>query len=240
MLRTAFDGSRRRRIYLFRHGDVSYVDERGNRVADSTAVPLTDWGREQAALTGKALATIPFDRAVTSAFPRSVETAELILQGRGLGIERNASFVEVRSDNAHRDRITDLNEIAYAFRDAAEPGARYAGGDRFEEVYARVATALEALIAEEAWDTLALVAHGGVNRLVLGWAFGTGLAAFPAIDQNTCCFNIVDVDTHPETNAIMRKTVRAMNVTAYDMAKEGNHLLSLEQIATRLRAKADA
>lgn len=66
MLRTAFDGSRRRRIYLFRHGDVSYVDDRGNRVADSTRVPLTDWGREQASLTGKALAKIPFDRAESS------------------------------------------------------------------------------------------------------------------------------------------------------------------------------
>lgn len=240
MLRTAFDGSRRRRIYLFRHGDVSYVDDNGVRVADSTAVPLTQWGREQATMTGKALAAIPFDRAVASSFPRSVETAELILQERCIDIEQNPAFVEFQGNPDHRSAISDLNEIAYSFKDAAVPGARYVGGDSFEEVNARVIAALELLIAEDKWETLALVAHGGINRLVLGWAFGTGLHVFPAIDQNTCCFNIVDVDMHPETNAVVRKMVRAMNVTAYDLAKEGSHLLSLEQIATRLKKKAPA
>lgn len=240
MLRTAFDGSRRRRIYLFRHGDVSYVDDQGNRVADSTAVPLTDWGREQATLTGKALSNIPFDRAVASSFPRSVQTAELILQGRGVAVEQNAHFVEFQGNPDHRTAITDLNEIAYSFKDAAVPGARYVGGDSFEEVNARVVAALEQVLAEPEWETLALVAHGGINRLVLGWAFGTGLASFSAMDQHTCCFNIIDVDVHPETHDVVRKTVRTMNVTAYDMAKEGNHLLSLEQIATRLRKKVPA
>lgn len=240
MLRTAFDGSRRRRIYLFRHGDVSYVDDQGNRVADSTIVPLTAWGREQATLTGQALANIPFDRAVVSSFPRSVETAELILQGRDIAIEQNPAFVEFQGDSAFRTAISDLNEIAYSFKDAALPGARYVGGDSFEEVNARVIAALELVLAEPRWETLALVAHGGINRLVLGWAFGTGLHAFPAIDQNTCCFNVIDVDVHPETNAVVRKMVRAMNVTAYDLAKEGNHLMSLEQIAARLQKKVPA
>lgn len=240
MLRTAFDGSRRRRIYLFRHGDVSYVDDRGNRVADSTAVPLTPWGREQAEMTGKALANIPFDRAVASAFPRSVETAEIILAGRNLPVERHDDFVEFQSDASYRDKILDLNDIAYSFRDAHLPGARYNGGDSFEEVNARVVAALERLIAEPEWDTLALVAHGGINRLVIGWAFGTGLQTFAAIDQNTCCLNVIDFDEHPETRTIVRKSVRAMNIAVYDVVKEGNHLQSLEQIAMRLRAKADA
>ncbi|GMV61350.1 MAG: hypothetical protein AMXMBFR74_05190 [Parvibaculum sp.] len=237
MLRTAFDGSRRRRIYLFRHGDVSYVDDMGNRVADPAAVPLTDWGREQASLTGKALAKIPFDRAVSSSFPRSLETARLVLEGRGLEIEPLDHFVELRGDPTFREQITDLNDIAYSFRDAHVPGARYNGGDSFEDVNARVVSALETVIAEPEWDTLALVAHGGINRLVIGWALGTGLSTFAALDQNTACVNVIDFDEHPETRAIVRKTLRALNVTVYDLVKEGNHLLSLEQIASRLKVK---
>lgn len=240
MLRTAFDGSRRRRIYLFRHGDVSYVDDMGNRVADPAAVPLTDWGREQASLTGKALAKIPFDRAVSSSFPRSLETARLILEGRGLEIEPLDHFVELRGGSAFRNAITDLNDIAYSFRDAHVPGARYNGGDSFAEVNARVVSALETVIAEPEWDTLALVAHGGINRLVIGWALGTGLSTFAALDQNTACVNVIDFDEHPETRAIVRKTLRTLNVTVYDLVKEGNHLLSLEQIAARLKVKEAA
>ncbi len=237
MLRTAFDGSRRRRIYLFRHGDVSYVDDKGNRVADASAVPLTDWGREQASLTGKALAKIPFDRAVSSSFPRSLETARLILEGRGLEIEPRDHFVELRGDPAFRDAITDLNDIAYSFRNAHVPGARYNGGDSFEDVNARVVTALEKVIVEPEWETLALVAHGGINRLVIGWALGTGLSTFAALDQNTACVNVIDFDEHPETRTVVRKTLRALNVTVYDLVKEGNHLFSLEQIAARLKVK---
>ena len=132
-LRTAFDGSRRRRIYLFRHGDVSYVDDAGNRVADPKTVPLTEWGREQATRTGQALANIPFDRAVASSYPRSQETAGLILEGRGLEVEPHDRFVEFNGDPAFRNAVTDLNEIAYSFRHAHVPGARYNGGDSFED-----------------------------------------------------------------------------------------------------------
>ncbi|MDR3499198.1 MAG: histidine phosphatase family protein [Parvibaculum sp.] len=239
MLRTAFDGSRRRRIYLFRHGDVSYVDDYGNRVADSTIVPLTPWGREQATMTGKALANIPFDRAVVSSFPRSVETAALILAGRDIEIEQDPAFVEFQGDSNARNDMS-LHELAYSFKDAAVPGARYVGGDSFEEVNARVVTALERLLAEDHWDTLALVAHGGINRLVIGWAFDTGLATVPMIDQNTCCFNVIDVDTHPETGTVIRKLVRSLNTAVYDIPKEGNHLLSLEQIAMRMKKKVSA
>ena len=148
---------------------------------------------------------------------------------------RHADFVEFQSDTSYRDKILDLNDIAYSFRDAHKPGARYNGGDSFEEVNARVVGALERLIAEPEWDTLALVAHGGINRLVIGWAFGTGLQTFAAIDQNTCCLNVIDFDEHPETREIVRKSVRAMNIAVYDVVKEGNHLQSLEQIAMRLR-----
>lgn len=234
MLRTAFDGSRRRRLYVFRHGDVSYVDDNGVRVADSTIVPLTPWGREQATMTGKALANIPFDRAVVSSFPRSVETAALILQGRDIEIEQNPAFVEFQGNSSTRTALT-LEELAYSFADAAVPGARYVGGDSFEEVNARVVTALELLLTEDHWDTLALVAHGGINRLIVSWALDTGLATVPMIDQNTCCFNVIDVDTHPQTGAIIRKLVRSLNTAIYDIPKEGNHLLSLEQIALRMK-----
>lgn len=237
MLRTAFDGSRRRRVYLFRHGDVSYVDDQGNRVADSTKVPLTDWGREQASLTGKALANILFDRAVSSSFPRSMETARLILEGRGVEIEPLDHFVEFQGNAEYRAALLDLNELAYAFRDAHAPGSRYLGGDSFEDVNARVVSALETVIAEPNWDTLALVAHGGINRLVIGWALGTGLSTFAALDQNTCCVNVIDFDEDPQTREIRRKTLRALNVTVYDLVKEGNHLLSLEQIAARLKVR---
>jgi probable phosphoglycerate mutase len=73
----------RRRVYLMRHADVRYTDAQG-RFVDPDTVSLTDEGRRQADGVREALAAIPFDRAVSSGLPRTVETAALVLAGRGL------------------------------------------------------------------------------------------------------------------------------------------------------------
>jgi broad specificity phosphatase PhoE len=44
--RVALDGAQRRRIYLFRHGAVDYVDDRGKVVADPDDVALNERGRD--------------------------------------------------------------------------------------------------------------------------------------------------------------------------------------------------
>ena len=54
----------RRRVYLLRHGDVSYFPE--GRPVPPEEVPLNDEGRLQAHATARALAEVPFDRAISS------------------------------------------------------------------------------------------------------------------------------------------------------------------------------
>ena len=46
--RRALDGASRRRLYLFRHGAVDYLDENGAWVEDANAVNLNAYGRAQA------------------------------------------------------------------------------------------------------------------------------------------------------------------------------------------------
>src|SRR5262249_23273360 len=55
----------RRRIYLLRHGDVSYFDRDGQPHRPDT-VPLNAEGRLQAEAACRALAEIPIDRIVSS------------------------------------------------------------------------------------------------------------------------------------------------------------------------------
>ena len=70
----------RRRLYLMRHADVSYVDEAGTPVNPVT-VPLTPRGLEQAAAAREALAGVGFDLVVTSDLPRTAETAAIVAPG---------------------------------------------------------------------------------------------------------------------------------------------------------------
>ncbi len=67
------DFPNRRRLYLMRHGEVSYFEQ--GRPAPPEGVHLNEQGRAQAAAAALALADISFDRAVTSGLPRTDQTA---------------------------------------------------------------------------------------------------------------------------------------------------------------------
>lgn len=238
-MRTAFDGSHRRRIHLFRHGDVSYVDDQGNRVADSRAVPLTKWGQEQAKQMGDFVKELSFDKAVVSGLPRTVQTAAGVLTHHTLDVETMPAFEEIQANPKREAMNQPLIDVAYAFARAHEPGARYSEGEVFADFESRVLSGLNQLLADKTWNDLALVAHGGVNKVILGWAAGAGLKGFQSMDQNTCCLNIIDIDTHPKTGDHVRTLIRGVNITTYDPAKKDVHLTALEMIATRLQAKKD-
>jgi broad specificity phosphatase PhoE len=70
----------RRRLFLMRHGSVTYFDASGRPYPPET-VPLNDEGRAQADAAGHAFAAagVRFDRVIVSGLPRTVETAARVL-----------------------------------------------------------------------------------------------------------------------------------------------------------------
>jgi hypothetical protein len=48
-----------------------------------------------------------------------------------------------------------------------------------------------------------------------------------------CCLNVVDIDID-DSGRILRKTVRAMNITADDPAKSNRHGGDMESLAHRI------
>lgn len=231
--RTSFDGCERQRIYLFRHGDVVYVDEDGNRAPDMREVRLTEEGRAQAAEMAQLMADVPLDKALCSGLARTRETAERVLQDRGLAIAEDRELEEIRVDLSGAKATRDPLNIAYGFSEAHLPGARFGEGELFADFAARVTGALERVLAEEGWQTLALFAHGGTNRIILNWALERGLRDLAVFEQDMLCLNVLDIDRDPETRAIRRRIIRAVNVTTYDTTKTNRTLTTLESVAAR-------
>src|SRR5918996_4644726 len=73
-------GAMRRRLYLMRHGAVSYFRADGTPVREDE-VALNEDGRLQAAAAQELLAGIEFDRVLTSSLPRTIETARIVAPG---------------------------------------------------------------------------------------------------------------------------------------------------------------
>ncbi|MBP2316649.1 histidine phosphatase family protein [Azospirillum soli] len=223
----------RRRIHLVRHGDVTYFDEAGQPLNPRT-VPLTEHGRRQVAALARWLAPVTFDRAVCSGLPRTRETAEILIEGRGLPLAEDPGFLEIRGGRLRdlpAERVGAL--LANAYRDAGDPDACFLGGESFATFTERVWTAFSALLADPGWTSLLLVAHDAVNRAILCRALGCGLPGMAALEQDLAGLSIIDADTR-ETGE-PRLIVRAINVTAYDPIKETIRETSMETVALRYR-----
>ena len=232
--RMALDGAERRRIYLFRHGAVDYVSEDGKVVDDTDAVQLNERGRSEANAMRELFADVTVDRAVCSGLQRTRETGERVLAGRSLPIETEAGLVEIRPDTGRQPDYDLHRDVAFSHWYATEPGASFLGGERYADFYARIATTLEHLVADNRWHNLAVFAHGGTNAAILGWVTELGLGAFGVVDQATCCLNVIDFDCDATDGTVVRKVVRGMNITAGDPAKAGRHSGDMEALARYL------
>jgi len=230
--REALDGARRRRLYLFRHGSVDYLDDNGNWVPDADVVKLNARGRAQAQAMADLFAGVAVDRAVCSGLLRTRQTGEMILGDRQIELEVASGLEEIRPSKGEATGGYDVfADVAYSHWRAPEPGAQFLGGESYDAFYGRISRAMESILADQSWHDLAIFAHGGTNAAVLGWITGTGLSAFGLLDQETCCLNIIDFDIDAESGVIVRKTLRAMNITAEDPVKTKRHAGDMEMLA---------
>lgn len=233
----------RRRIYLMRHGHVDYFSPEVIASGDYEGVPLTSLGREQALATGQALAHVPFDRVMCSGLNRTRETAELAISRHDTAakyrVEVEPGFAELKGSTngpaMTREKLAAA--LAFQFDAAAEPGARFGlgtNGELFSNALERSSLAIIKLLRQPDWATVLLVAHEGINRVLMGWVTGAGLKGVQAFEQDTACVNIIDIDVVARADGqdieIARMLIKALNLTPYNWSKFGMNMTSLERI----------
>jgi broad specificity phosphatase PhoE len=232
----------RRRIYLMRHGHVDYFAPDVVRSRDARAVKLTERGRLEASAAGRAFASVSLDRAICSGLPRTRETAEIVLEqlSRAPTLEIEPGFVELHGGSANvKSREELVTTMSFHFEKASEPGATMLeGGEPFVAAQMRAVDATRRILTEPQWRQILVVAHEGINRLLLSWACRAGLAATSAFEQDTGCINVLDFDMIPSNTGepgteIARILIKAVNLTPYNYLKHGMNLTSLEAIFAR-------
>lgn len=199
---TAFDLPARRRIFLMRHGDVTYFDDSG-RAIDPETVPLNAHGLAQARAAGAAFAAdgVRLDRVIVSGLPRTVQTAQQVLAAIGQHIELEIwpEWQEVRGGRL-ADLPPDRIEAAFlgAFDGVVAETTRFLGGETIGELLDRTLPPLARLREDPSWETVLLVLHGGVNRALISHAITAGgRAFFGHLAQATGCINALDVGAKP-------------------------------------------
>lgn len=223
----------RRRVFLVRHGEVSYFADDGRPYRPDT-VPLNEEGRTQALALAELLGSVPLDRVISSTLRRSVETAEVLAAARGLAVQTYEDLREIRPGRL-ADIPPDTIQQAFvgAFSGDLGRDSRFLGGETFGSLEDRVLACFDRLLAEDNWRTALVVAHGGVNRTILARALGTGLNGFARLEQDACCVNIIDVAAEGYY------LVRLVNYTPYNPAKTGLELTTMERLYAQYRRRRD-
>jgi probable phosphoglycerate mutase len=187
----------RRRIFLMRHGSVTYFDGAGKPYLPET-VPLNEDGRAQAGAAGRAFldAGVRFDRVIVSGLPRTVETAARVLAvtGQEISAEFCPELEEIRGGRLSAIPAEELKRaFTGAFEGLVPAEQRFLGGESVGELMDRVHPAIARLRADPSWDTVLLVLHGGVNCAILSQAL-TGQRLFlGGLAQAPGCINALDV-----------------------------------------------
>lgn len=208
-----------------RHAAVSYFEN--GRPLRPENVPLTTDGRDQAFAAAHVIRGVDLDKVITSGLPRTDETAGIVAPD----LEPEA-WPELRE--LESGRLADLPEdeleraFAHAFKDVVPNDVQFLGGETIGSLFDRVLPAIDRLLADEGWDTVLAVLHGGVNRAIISHAL-TGERTFLGnLEQAPACINILDVGDD--------WIVRAVNVTPYDLLHLGGRTTTMEELWQQFRS----
>lgn len=191
------------RLLLVRHGQLQgYEQPRYNGQAD---VPLTEKGLEQyRALCGR-LASEPVAAVYCSDLSRCERGAHILAAPHGLPSHRLESLRELhigRWEGKTWQEIQNQDPLLWQRRLDDIVNTRAPGGECLQDLADRVRPALASLLAAHPGQTILVVAHGGVNRVILLDAIGAGLDRLFCIEQDFGCLNIIDY--YPDGNAVVK------------------------------------
>ncbi|MFN8696099.1 MAG: histidine phosphatase family protein [Burkholderiales bacterium] len=203
----------RRRIYLMRHGAVSYFNADGTPVVPET-VPLNATGRMQADAAGALFAAhgVAFDRVITSSLNRTLETAQRVLAQLDQRDSPVPTPIQIPAlDEIRGGRLRDIppaqleQSFIAVLQGTTSLDTRFLGGESVAEMLARVTPEIDALRADPTWQTALLVLHGGVNRGVLSYLLSGTHLMLGGLEQTPACINVIDVGAEPR-DVIVRAT----------------------------------
>ena len=158
------------RLLLARHGQT--VSNREGRFCGHSETSLTDLGREQARALGRRLLDVPVDAVYTSDFSRAIETAALVLEGRGLSAYVDPDLRELHYGAWEMQRGGDVAKRypeQYKLMRAEDPLWHPPGGENVGMVRERTTAAARRIAKAHQHQTVLVVTHGtAINCLIAG------------------------------------------------------------------------
>jgi len=181
------------RLYLVRHGQVA--EGHTHRYHGHNDISLSPQGERQLQELAAQLRGAPLQGIYASDLTRSLNGAGIISRGRGLTPQVVPEFREVNFGAWEGLTFGEIleqypSQLEARLRDL--PSFRIPGGESLEDVEARALPRLRELLGRHRDAAFLIVAHAGINRVILSEAMDLSLNHLFRLEQNYGCLNIID------------------------------------------------
>jgi broad specificity phosphatase PhoE len=158
-------------------------------------VPLSPLGEAQVAALAARLRAVVLDAIYCSDLRRTRRSAEILAAPHHLTPISDPALREFamgRWDGLTAEEIRALDASAFDAWMGDVGRFQFPGGESLPDLEARAWPAFEAIVTRHAGGTVAIVAHGGSNRMILCRALGLGPERLLALGQDYAALSVLE------------------------------------------------
>ncbi len=177
---------------------------------------MTDKGKQQAKLTGKALANLNIDFAYASPLVRAQNTAQIILSENfnAPRLEATEGLLEIDLSEWELMLASDVEvkfpEQYYLWHN--EPD-KFLLGDRYPivELFAQARAFWAEILAKHQDKTILLIGHSGINRALISTAIGIPISRYHHIQQANCAISVLNFAGASVTDGVQLESLNLVS-----------------------------
>lgn len=202
------------RIILVRHGQTEW--NRAERFRGRADIPLNEVGIQQAEATGRRIAATWQPVAIySSPLSRAIKTAEAIAKYFALAVKPHLGLVDMDygawqglSPDEVREQWSSTLDGWYNTPHLV----RIPGGETLDDLRKRAMETVNYLAGQHSGETILLLGHTVINRVILLGVLGLGNDRFWRIKQDTCAINVFEIDQGESTLVSLNDTCHLFSI----------------------------
>ena len=189
------------KIYIARHGETTWNAE--GKIQGRSDPDLSPKGYTQSLRLLEKLRERPISAIYTSTLKRSILTAEPIAQHLGLPIRKRSELDEIAFGIFEGVKFTEVEgHLRQEWDRFKENRLTYhiPGAENYTDVAERVNPLKEKVLRDHEEQEILIVAHRGVNRMLVGLLLEISLEEALNIEQTNECLYLIQRNGKPKVN----------------------------------------
>jgi len=214
------------KIILVRHGQTAW--NREERFRGHADIPLDETGLVQAQAVAKRIA-LQWKPNVIYAGPlsRTIQTAQPTAQAFRLTVQSEPGLIDVDCGDWQGLSLEEVRAKwprEYEMYLHSPKEFQFPGGESLEQGRIRALRCVKELISQSPGQTLVLVSHTALNRLILLSVLGLDSGMFWIIRQDTCAINIFEAQGGDFTLITLNETGHLLSASISNLSDQSRSI----------------